>query len=95
MSIFELDSKVKSYFELQAEIEALQAEQEAIKDLLKSRMVETEQEEISGHGWRATWHNTVTSRIDSKALKAAHPDIFAEFSKTSNSTRFTLNPVKA
>ena len=95
MSIFELDSKVKAYFEIQAEIEALQAEAEAIKDCIKGRMIETEQEEINGHGWRATWHNTTSSRFDTAAFKKEHKDLYETFCKTSTGTRFTLNPIKA
>lgn len=94
MSIFELDNKVKTYFELLEEIENLQAEAEAIKDCIKGRMVETEQEEITGHGWRATWHNTTTSRFDTAAFKKEHKDLYDTFLKTSTGTRFTLNPIK-
>lgn len=94
MSIFDLDRRAAEYFDLQAQIEALQAEAEAIKDTIKAAMVEIEQEEITGHGWRATWHNTTTTRIDSKALKAERPELFAQYSKVTIGTRFTLNPVK-
>ena len=95
MSIFDLDRRAAEYFDLQAQIEALQAEAEAIKDTIKAAMVEIEQEEITGHGWRATWHNTTTTRIDSKALKAEKPELFAQYAKITTGTRFTLNPVKA
>lgn len=95
MSINELDARVSTYFDLLEQIEALQAEAEAIKDHVKAAMVEIEQEEITGHGWRATWHNTTTTRLDTTAFKKAHPDMFTAFAKTTTSTRFTLNPVKA
>lgn len=95
MSINELDARVSTYFDLLEQIEALQAEAEAIKDHVKAAMVEVEQEEITGHGWRATWHNTTTTRLDTIAFKKAHPDMFSAFAKTTTSTRFTLNPVKA
>ena len=95
MSIFELDAQAKAYFELQAQIEELQAMQESIKDLIKANMVEIEQEEITGHGWRATWHNTTTNRFDTTAFKKANPALYAEYTKPSNSTRFTLNTIKA
>lgn len=70
MSIYELDSKAAAYFDIMAQIEALTAEAEAIKDSMKAVMVEKTTEELEGHGWRATWHNTNTSRFDSKKFKA-------------------------
>lgn len=90
MSIFELDSKVMELRELQTMIAELEAEAEAIKDAIKSKMLDDGTEELSGNGWKATWHTVTSSRLDSKALKAAHPDLVAQFSKTSSTTRFTL-----
>ena len=95
MSINELDSKVSTYFDLLAQIKALEEEAEAIKDSLKAHMVEEATETISGHGWSATWHNTRSTRFDSKAFKAAHADLYAQYTRQAVSTRFTLQPVKA
>lgn len=94
MSSFELNEKVSDYFDIIAEIERLQAQAEAIKDAIKFVMVEKETEEITGSNWRATWHNTKTERIDTKALKEKLPEIYQEYSKTTMSTRFTLNKIK-
>ena len=95
MSINDLNSKAASYFDLMAQIDALTAEAEGIKDAIKAAMAEIEQEEISGDGWRATWHNTNTTRFDSKAFKAAHADLYAAFTVKTTGTRFTLNAVSA
>ena len=95
MSISEMDVRAASYFDLLAQIEALQAEAEAIKDSFKAAMVVIEQEEITGHGWRATWHNTNTSRFDSKRFKADHPELASAYTISSTGTRFTLNPIRA
>ena len=95
MSINELDSRASTYFDLMEQIDSLTAEAEAIKDELKAAMVDSTTEEITGHGWRATWHNTVTTRFDSKAFKAVHADLYAAFSVKTNGTRFTLNRLTA
>lgn len=95
MSINEMDARANTYFDLMEQIEALQAEAEAIKGAIKAAMVEIEQEEITGHGWRATWHNTTTSRFDSKAFKADHADLYSAYTKATTGTRFTLNAIKA
>ena len=95
MSTNELNQKAHDYFAIQDMIRELEEQAEAIKDQMKSIMVEAGQEELNGSGWRATWHNTVTSRFDSTAFKKAHADLYTSFCKPVTGTRFTLNPVKA
>ena len=86
MSIQEIDVKVKELRELQAMVEEATAQIEAIK----LKMVDEGTEVLQGDGWKATWHTVTTSRLDSKALKAAHPDLVAQYSKATSTTRFTL-----
>lgn len=95
MSISEMDAKARTYFDLMEQIDQLTAEAEAIKDYIKSAMMEIEQEEITGHGWKATWHNTKTSRLDSKRLKADNPELYAAYTVSTTGTRFTINAIKA
>ena len=93
MSINEMDVRAATYFDLLEQIEQLQAEAEAIKDSLKAVMVDQAAEELEGTGWRATWHNVTSNRLDSKKLKADMPELYAQFSKSSTTCRFTLNAV--
>ena len=95
MSIEMMDARVSTYFDLMAQIEQLQAEAEAIKDELKGQMMERETEELEGTGWRATWHNTKTSRFDSKRFKADHGDLYDQYTVKTTGTRFTLNLISA
>lgn len=95
MSISELDAKASTYFDLLEQIDALTAEAEGIKDAIKAAMVEIEQEQIDGHGWRATWRNTTTSRFDSKRFKADHADLYGAYTVKAAGTRFTLNRLSA
>ena len=95
MSIHELDSKFTALQEILSQIEELEAEAEAIRDSFKAKMTEEGTEELTGNGWRATWHNTANTRFDSKAFKAAHADLYERYTKHTTGTRFTLNTVKA
>ena len=95
MSLNELDTKAATYFELLEQIEALTAEAEAIKEELRKTMVENTTEELNGTGWRATWHNTTSTRFDSRKFRAAHADLYDEYSVKSNGTRFTMNKLSA
>lgn len=90
MSIQEIDLKVKELRELQALVAETTAQIEAIKDAIKLKMVNKGTEVLQGSGWKATWHTVTSSRLDSKALKAAHPNLVAQYSKPSITTRFTL-----
>lgn len=90
MSIQEIDIKVKELRELQAMVEEATAQIEAIKDSIKLKMVDEGTEVLQGDGWKATWHTVTTSRLDSKALKAAFPDLVAQYSKNTSTARFTL-----
>lgn len=95
MSMNELNEKARAYFDLQQMIAELNAEAESIKDDIKAVMLEQATEEIQGIGWRATWHNTTTSRFDSSAFKKAHGELYQSFCKPVTGTRFTLNTIKA
>ena len=91
MSTQELDSKVSALRELQSTIEQMQAEAEAIKDAIKAEMVSRGEDSLTGTGWKASWKVIESSRIDTKALKAALPDIAAQYTITTRASRFTLN----
>ena len=90
MSIQGIDMEVKELRELQALVDEATAQMEAIKDVIKLKMVDEGTEVLQGNGWKATWHTVTSSQLDSKALKAAHPDLVAQYSKPSITTRFTM-----
>ena len=88
MSNTELTSKIRELRELQALIEEAQAEAEAIKDALKAHM--GDQEELRAGEYKVTWKAVTSSRLDSKAIKAALPDVAARFTRETTSRRFTV-----
>ena len=91
MSIKEMDSKVMTLRELQSEIERMTAEAEAIKDELKAQMIDQGTETLTGTGWKASWKVVESSRVDTKAMKAAMPEIVARFTIQTRTSRFCLN----
>ena len=94
MSIFDLDLKAKEYFEIVAKITALEKEKKAIQEIFQAAMVEIEQQEIKGNGWKSTWNNTTRKSLDTKAIEIDFPEIYSKYLKKTHSTRFTLNQVK-
>lgn len=88
MSTSEIESKVRELRQLQALIEEAQAEAEAIKDQLKAHMGHSE--ELKAGEYRITWKPVTSSRLDSKALKAAAPELVERFTKTTTTRRFCV-----
>lgn len=88
MSTAEIESKCRELRELQALIDEAQAEADAIKDALKAAMGDTE--ELRAGEYNLTWKPVTTSRLDTKALRAALPDVAARFSRESTVRRFCV-----
>lgn len=88
MSINEIESKVRELRQLQALIEEAQAEAENIKDAIKAHMGDSE--ELRAGEYKVTWKAVTASRLDSKALKAALPEVVERFTKTTTPRRFCV-----
>jgi predicted phage-related endonuclease len=67
---------------LKAQIAELTVREAEITRLLKA----TNESEIDGETFRATISRSERDTIDAKALRAAHPDIAAEFTRTTSVT---------
>ncbi len=88
MSVNELTAKIRELRELQALIEEAQAEAETIKDELKAHMGEAE--EIRAGEYKLTYKTVTSTRLDTKALTAALPEVAQRFSKTTTTRRFCV-----
>ena len=88
MSINEIESKVRELRQLQALIEEASAEAEAIKDAIKAQMGDSE--ELRAGEYKVTWKAVTSSRLDSKALKEALPEVAPLFTRTTTSRRFCV-----
>ena len=88
MSMSEIESKVKELRQLQALIEEATAEAETIKDAIKAHMGDSE--ELRAGEYKITWKAVTASRLDSKALKAALPEVVERFTKTTTTRRFCV-----
>lgn len=88
MSSYELESRIRELRQLQSLIEEAQAEAEAIKDTIKAHMGDAQ--ELRAGEYKVTWKPVTSSRLDSKALKAAAPELVEQFTKTVTSRRFCV-----
>ncbi|HJC22013.1 MAG TPA: hypothetical protein H9707_09685 [Candidatus Butyricicoccus avicola] len=90
MSRTELDRKVKELRELRRMAEEIAAEIETITDTIKREMAVQGVDMIAGDDWKATWKPMQSTRFDSKAFKAAMPDIYERFTRSAETRRFVL-----
>lgn len=87
----ELDSKIKELRELKRMAEEIQTEIDSIQDAIKAEMKDANVDILTGSDWKATWKEVTSSRLDSKALKAAFPDVAKRFTKFTTSKRFVIS----
>lgn len=90
MSINDIQAKVNDLREYRRMVEDLEAEITAIQDSLKAHMSAAGVDELAGADYKITWKPVTTSRLDTAALKAAAPELVAQFQKASTTRRFTV-----
>ena len=82
------DGKLERRAEILDEIERLQAEQKQIDQEIKMYMKENER--AANDHYRISWSSVATTRLDTKQLKEEKPEIYADYTKTTSSRRFTV-----
>ncbi len=87
MSKNEMTSKVR---ELKAMADELAAEIIAIEDSIKTDMTEQGVEELTVDVFAIRYKTVKSSRFDTTAFKKAMPDLVAQFTKQTESRRFTV-----
>lgn len=89
MSEKQITAKIRQLRELQALIDEAQQEAEAIKDEIKAHMGDTD--ELRAGEYKVTWKFVESTRLDTKALKAALPELVERFTNTVTTRRFCVN----
>lgn len=88
MSIFEITATITEMQEYIRIAEEAQAAAEALKDQIKSYMGDSEL--LNAGPYKVSWKPVTTSRIDTTAIKKDHPEIAAQYTKTTTTRRFTV-----
>lgn len=86
IDISRLTPQLNRLSELKREIEALDGEKKGIENLIKQQLGEAPVGECDGY--RVTWKNRSSVRLDTKALKTELPDVYAQYAKTSTTRTF-------
>lgn len=87
----QLDNRVKKIQAIEAQIKELEAQADALRDEIKADLTVNGEDEHNTGAFIIRWKEIISTRLDSKALKAALPDVFATYSKQSSCRRFTVS----
>ena len=85
-----LQNRIRKLKELEAQQKALEEEAEKIRQEIKADMEAKQVEEMQAGSFVIRWKTIFSSRLDSKALKAALPEIYSQYCKPTSSRRFTV-----
>ena len=70
--------------------EEIAATVDSLKDVLKQQMEQSGVDTLTGTEHKASYKTVTSSRIDTAALKKEAPEIAAQYTKTTNTKRFTF-----
>lgn len=85
-----IENRITKLSALQTQIAQLQQQADAIQGELKADLEEKGLDELKTKNFLIRWKEIVSNRLDGKALKAALPEIYAQYTRQSTSRRFTI-----
>lgn len=93
MSTKEMTTKIdefKELKELEALLEEVKAEAEAIRDEIKQQMIAEDTEELTAGQYIIRWTSVLSNRFDTTAFKKVMPELYKAYTKQVSSRRFSI-----
>ena len=90
MSTIEITSKIEALKDLEFLIEEAKAEAEALRDEIKSEMLNRNTEELEDGQYIVRWTSVLSQRFDTTAFKKVMPDVYKAYTKQVTSRRFSI-----
>lgn len=90
MSTTDLTAKLREIKEFQRIIDEATAEMESLKDDVKAEMTARNTSEIIVDIFKVRYTTVLTNRFDSTAFKITHKELYEQYTKASESKRFTI-----
>ena len=87
----EIITKIEALNEWEELLEEAKSEVEAIRDSIKTEMLEQNTEELTAGQYIIRWTSVLTNRFDTTNFKKAHSELYKSFTKQINSRRFTVS----
>lgn len=89
MDYYEIENQARELRELMRMREELETEIATLQDTIKACM--GDQEQIIAGEYKICWRRVTSARLDTKSLKLLMPDVAAQFTRTTEARRFTIN----
>ena len=90
MSTTEITTKIEALKDLEALIEEAKAEAEALRDDIKTEMLNRNTEELEAGQYIIRWTSVLSQRFDTTGFKKAYGDLYKEYTKQIASRRFSI-----
>jgi predicted phage-related endonuclease len=90
MSQNEMITKIEQLKEWESILEEAQAEVEALRDCIKTEMLEQETEELQVGTYIVRWTSVLSNRFDSTAFKKQYAELYKSYTKQVASKRFSI-----
>ena len=90
MSQNEIAAKVAQIKELAQLIEEAESEVETLKDEIKAHMTAQNTDEINAGVFKVRYTTVKSSRFDTAAFRKTHADLYEQYSKTTETRRFSI-----
>ena len=90
----ESDQLVSDYLKIKAAEEDLKKSKAKIENELKAMLKESESG-VTPSGYKVSWKSYSQSRFDTTKFKAAHSELAAQFTTTTNGRKFSVSEPKA
>ena len=87
----EVVKKIEELQELEAFIEEVKAEAEAIRDDIKAEMLDRDTEELAAGAYIVRWTSVLSNRFDTTAFKKTYGELYKTFTKQVSSKRFCIS----
>ena len=90
MSTNEMEDRIQKLLEWEALAEEAKAEADAIRDEIKSEMMDRKTEELMAGRYIVRWTSVLSNRFDSASFKREYGDLYKRFTKQVSSKRFSV-----
>lgn len=91
MSANEMIKNIEALQEMEAFLEEVKNETEALRDSIKADMLAKGIDEMEVGQYIVRWTPVLTTRFDSTGFKKSHADLYKEFTKQTASRRFSIS----
>lgn len=86
----QLNNRIAKLQSIEARMKELEDAAEKIRTEIKADLEAKGEDEHNTGSFIIRWKEIISRRLDSKALKAALPDVFTAYSKESSTRRFSI-----